>query len=57
MKICLYIILDRKFVYISGMSLKDIGKKYSYIYKMNEKLFVDELILKVVELIEMNDKI
>lgn len=52
-----YIILDRKFVYISGMSLKDIGKKYSYIYKMNEKLFVDELILKVVELIEMNDKI
>ena len=26
-----YIILDRKFVYISGMSLKDIGKKYSYI--------------------------
>ena len=46
-----YIILDRKSVYISGMSLKDIGKKYSYIYKMNEKLFVDELMLKVVELI------
>ena len=33
-----YIILDRKDVYISGMSLKDVGKKYSYIYKMNEEL-------------------
>ncbi len=32
-----YIILDRKTVYVSGMSLKDLGKKYSYMYKMNEK--------------------
>lgn len=41
-----YIILDRKDVYVSGMSLKDIGKKYSYIYKINEELFIDELLKK-----------
>ena len=29
-----YIIIDKKEVYISGMSLKDIGKKYSYINKV-----------------------
>lgn len=45
-----YIILDRKDVYVSGMSLKDIGKKYSYIYKINEELFINEL-LKGVEFI------
>ena len=28
------------------MSLKDIGKKYSYIYKINEELFIDELLKK-----------
>lgn len=42
-----YIILDRKDVYVSGMSLKDIGKKYSYIYKINEELFIDELLKRV----------
>ena len=42
-----YIILDRKEVYVSGMSLKDVRKKYSYIYKMNEKMFIDELIKKI----------
>ena len=41
-----YIILDRKDAYVSGMSLKDIGKKYSYIYKINEELFIDELLKK-----------
>ena len=48
-----YIILDKKEVYVSGMSFKDIGKKYSYIYKMNEAMFVDELIKKVKEIIRM----
>lgn len=46
-----YIILDRKYVYVSGMSLKDIGKKYSYIYKINEELFIDELLKRVDYLI------
>ena len=45
-----YIILDRVEVYVSGMSLKDVGKKYSYIYKMNEKMFIDELIKGVIKL-------
>ena len=34
-------------MYVSGMSLKDVGKKYSYIYKMNEKMFIDESIKKI----------
>ena len=42
-----YIILDRKDAYVSGMSLKDIGKKYSYIYKINEELFITELLKRV----------
>ena len=46
-----YIILDRKDVYVSGMSLKDIGKKYSYIYKINEELFITELLKRVDYLI------
>ena len=41
------IILDRKYVYVSGMSLKDIGKKYSYIYKINEESFITELLKRV----------
>lgn len=35
------IVLDKKEVYVSGMSLKDIDKKYSYIYKINEPLFIN----------------
>lgn len=46
-----YIILDRKDAYVSGMSLKDIGKKYSYIYKINEELFINELLKRVDYLI------
>lgn len=48
-----YIILDRIEVYVSGMSLKDVGKKYSYIYKMNEKMFIDELIKKIEDIVEL----
>lgn len=47
-----YIILDKKEVYVSGMSLKDIGKKYSYIYKMNEPLFINELIKRINKIID-----
>lgn len=47
-----YIILDEKEVYVSGMSLKDIGKKYSYIYKMNEPLFINELIKRIDKIID-----
>lgn len=42
-----YIILDRREVYTSGMSLKDIGKKYSYINKINESIFIVELLKRV----------
>ena len=46
-----YIILDKKTVYISGMSLKDIGKKYSYIYKIHEELYIKELIKRIEEIL------
>ena len=42
-----YIVLDKKDVYVSGMSLKDLGKKYSYIYKVNEEIFIYELIKRI----------
>lgn len=42
-----YIILNRKTVYVSGMSLKDLGKKYSYMYKMNEKIFINDLVSRI----------
>ena len=42
-----YIILDRKAVYVSGMSLKDLGKKYSYMYKMNERIFINDLVSRI----------
>lgn len=42
-----YIILDRKEVYISGMSLKDLGKKYTYINKVNEEIFIRELLKQI----------
>ena len=42
-----YIILDRKTVYVSGMSLKDLGKKYSYMYKMNERIFINDLVSRI----------
>ena len=42
-----YIILDKKTVYVSGMSLKDLGKKYSYMYKMNEKIFINDLVSRI----------
>lgn len=47
-----YIILDRKDVYISDMSLKDVGKKYSYIYKMNEELFKKELLKRIENMLQ-----
>ena len=47
-----YILLDKKEVYVSGMSLKDIDKKYSYIYKMNEPLFINELIKRIDNIID-----
>ena len=46
-----YIILDRKEVYTSGMSLKDIGKKYSYINKINESIFIVELLKRVSDVL------
>ena len=42
-----YIMLDRKEVYISGMSLKDLGKKYTYINKVNEEIFIRELLKQI----------
>ena len=41
------IVLDKKEVYVSGMSLKDIGKKYTYINKVNESIFISELLKRI----------
>ena len=35
-----YIVLDRSIVYSSGMSLKDVGKSFSYINREQEEIFV-----------------
>ena len=42
-----YIILDRNIVYSSGMSLKDLGKSYSYINREHEEIFVQELLKRI----------
>lgn len=42
-----YIILDRSIVYSSGMSLKDIGKSYSYINMEKEEIFIQELLKRL----------
>lgn len=47
-----YIILDRKDVYASGMSLKDVGKKYSYINKIEESIFINELIKRIIKILK-----
>ena len=47
-----YIIIDKKEVYISGMSLKDIGKKYSYINKINEEIVIKELLKRINDVIQ-----
>lgn len=47
-----YIIIDKKEVYISGMSLKDIAKKYSYINKINEEIFIKELLKRINDVIQ-----
>ena len=46
-----YIILDNKTVYSSGMSFKDIGKKYTFIHKVVEQFFVDDLIERVDDIV------
>lgn len=47
-----YIILYRKEVYASGMSLKDVGKKYSYINKIEESIFINELIKRIIKILK-----
>lgn len=47
-----YIILDRKEVYASGMSLKDVGKKYSYINKIEESIFINELAKRIIKILK-----
>lgn len=47
-----YIILDRKEVYASGMSLKYVGKKYSYINKIEESIFINELIKRIIKILK-----
>ena len=42
-----YIILDKRTVYSSGMSFKDIGKKYTFIHKIREDFFIDDLLSRV----------
>lgn len=47
-----YIILDKKEVYASGMSLKDVGKKYSYINKIEESIFINELTKRIIKILK-----
>ena len=42
-----YIVLDRSIVYSSGMSLKDVGKSFSYINREQEEIFVQELLKRL----------
>ena len=42
-----YIILDRSIIYSSGMSLKDVGKSFSYINREQEEIFVQELLKRL----------
>ena len=42
-----FIIIDKKIVYQLGSSLKDIGKKCSYISKFDNKDDIDNLIIKI----------
>ena len=52
-----YIILDRTIIYSSGMSLKDVGKSYSYINRENEEIFIIELLNRINNiLMEDNDE-
>ena len=46
-----YIILDRNIVYSSGMSLKDIGKSYSYINMEKEEIFIQELLKRLNDML------
>ena len=43
----IYIVLDRSIVYSSGMSLKDVGKSFSYINREQEEIFVQELLKRL----------
>ena len=46
-----YIILDRSIVYSSGMSLKDVGKSFSYINREQEEIFVQELLKRLKDIL------
>ena len=46
-----YIILDRSIVYSSGMSLKDVGKSFSYINREQEEIFVQELLKRLKDML------
>lgn len=46
-----YIVLDRSIVYSSGMSLKDVGKSFSYINREQEKIFVQELLKRINDML------
>lgn len=47
--------LIRSIVYNSGMSLKDVGKSYSYINRENEEIFIQDL-LKSFDLRNLTEK-
>ena len=46
-----YIVLDRSIVYSSGMSLKDVGKSFSYINREQEEIFVQELLKRLKDML------
>ena len=49
-----YIIIDRTKIYNSGMSLKDLGKKYTFIYEMTEEIFITDILKRVNEILKNN---
>lgn len=46
-----YIVLDRSIVYSSGISLKDVGKSFSYINREQEEIFVQELLKRINDML------
>lgn len=49
-----YIILDRNKIYNSGMSLKDLGKKYTFIYEMTEDIFITDILKRINDILKDN---
>ena len=45
-----FIIIDRKILYNSGASFKDLGKKCFYIGKIDDEEILNSILIKIVDL-------